>query len=396
MSMAGYLFQPHRVLLHLVISPRGSTVGLETLDDIAAIYPDGSTLLEQTKLTRLRRPPLGDVSRNLWRTLYNWKTSVVRGDVDLVRTAFQLVTNAELRAGFVRELRDTPRASQARAALIPKLRALGSRTTGDVRPLAEDVLMWSDAELLDLLERVTVVDATSAGMPAETQAEIFRHLIVTQRYEQEIYEGLLGWIDSTALRTALDGVGIWFEREAFENRFTRLLFRYSDITRIRETAERLIAVTEKERQDRRGHLFVHQLQWTGLSADDEQILEAIDAHIRSGTETTRLCREGAVTEDDFRAFDDRLVNRWKLLKRRHHALEPSASEIDQQRAGMELLAETLLHREILADQPTSEYYLTQGAYHRLADDPPALGWHPLYKEKTRNLGSGKRIDEADG
>lgn len=393
--MAGFLFQPHRALLHLASSPRGSSVGLETLDDIAVLYPHGVTLLEQTKLSSTQRPPLGDTSRNLWRSMQNWKSAVEEGLVDLDCATFHLVTNSVLSNGIVREIRDAPPTSEARRSLLAKLRDAGEQATGDVRAMAANVLAWSDAELLALIERVAVIDGTEGGAPTELRQLVFQHLAMPSRHEDEIYEGLLGWIDGAALRMALEGTPIWFTREAFENQYRRLLFRYDDVTRVRETAEQLIAVTEKERQDRRGRLFVSQLHWTGLASDDEQILEAIDAHIRSGTETTRLSREGTLSPDDFKAFDDRLITRWKLLVRRHHASAGSFSESDGERAGQALLNEIMLHREILAGQATSEYYLTQGAYHRLADDPPALGWHPQYRDKFQAWRRGNRDDEAD-
>lgn len=393
--MAGFLFQPHRALLHLATSPRRSVVGLETLDDITVLYPQGATLLEQAKLSSSQRPPLGDTSRNLWRSLQNWKSAVEQGYVNLDRAAFHLVTNSVLSNGILHELRDAPPGSAARRALLLTLREAGKKVTGDIRKMASDVLAWSDDELLALVQRVVVIDGTESGTPTELRQRVFQHLAMPSRHEDEIYEGLLGWIDSAALRMALEGTPIWFTREAFENQYRRLLFRYDDVTRVRETAEQLMAVTDKERQDRRGRLFVFQLHWTGLTDDDEQILEAIDAHIRSGTETTRLSREGTVSADDFRAFDDRLITRWKLLARKHHASVGRSSEDDGARAGQELLTETLLHREMLAGQATSEYYLTQGAYHRLADDPPALGWHPNYKDKLQLWRHVERDDEAD-
>jgi hypothetical protein len=396
MVMAGFFFQPHRVLLHLAVSPRGSVVGLETLDDVTVLFPDGVSLLEQNKLSATGRASLGDTSRNLWRSLQNWKHAVDRGDIELDRVVFHLVTNTILSDGFVRDLRDSVAAPEARRPLVARLREAGSRVPAGVAAMAADVLAWSDAELLALISRITVIDGTESGAPADSQQLVFERLALPSRHQNEIYEGLLGWIDQTALGLALKQIPIWFTREAFENQYRRLLFRYDDVTRIRETAERLVTVTEKERQARRGRLFVSQLEWTGLAADDEQILEAIDAHVRSGTETTRLAREGNVSPDDFKDFDQRLITRWKMLARKHHAVTDGVSEAAGEHAGQALLNEAMLHREMLAGQMTSEYYLTQGAYHRLADDPPAVGWHPQYKTKIQLWRRGNSTDEADG
>jgi hypothetical protein len=395
MTMAGFLFQPHRVLLHLATSPRGSVVGLETLDDIAVQFPDGLSLLEQTKLSA-SGTPLGDTSRNLWRSLQNWKHAIERGDVELDHAVFHLVTNTILPEGMVRDLRDADASPASRRPLVAKLRETGVRTPATAAAIAADVLTWSDDQLLAFISRITVIDGTESGAPAAAQQLVFERLAVPVRHQTEIYEGLLGWIDQTALRLALEQKPIWFTREAFENQYRTLLFRYEDVTRIRETAERLMLVTENERQARFGRLFVSQLEWTGLASDDEQILEAIDAHVRSGTETTRLSREGNVSPDDFKDFDQRLITRWKILARKYHptAADDGADDEIDKRAGQTLLNETMLHREMLAGQETTEYYLTQGAYHRLADDPPAVGCHPRYKAKVQLWRRRSSSDEA--
>ena len=139
---------------------------------------------------------------------------------------------------------------------------------------------------------------------------------------------------------------------------------------------------------------MRQLKWVGCSEDDDdnQILEAIDAHIRSGSEVARLSQIGVVSLGEFKAFDERLVRRWKNLKRLHIPNPVPQSENEQQTVGRELLNQVLNHREALAGQQTSEFYLTQGAYHHLADDAdelPRLGWHPHFDEKRKTLAKTK-------
>src|SRR6185312_11296506 len=137
-----------------------------------------------------------------------------------------------------------------------------------------------------------------------------------------------------------------------------------------------------------------QLQWLGLSDDDEQILEAIDDHIRSGTEAINLSRKGVVSKNDFEAFDDRLIKRWKNLKRQHTPTQLPTEEEKKQSVGKAILHNTMGYCESLAGQPTSELYLTQGAYHRLADAPPSVGWHPDYEQKINLLTEEDKQNET--
>jgi hypothetical protein len=206
-------------------------------------------------------------------------------------------------------------------------------------------------------------------------------------HADEIIQGLLGWIDEQALTKIRNKEPAWITRAAFTERYLRLLYRYQDIAFVRETEEALIQINEEDRTRRQEYVFVKQLQWVGCSESDEdnQILEAIDAHIRAGTEAARLAQMGIVSLQEFSAFEQRLLARWKQLRRSMVPRNLPQTDEEQEEIGRRLLNQTLNHREALAGQQTSEYYLTHGAYHRLADTPVQLGWHPKFDDKVKEL-----------
>ena len=85
-------------------------------------------------------------------------------------------------------------------------------------------------------------------------------------------------------------------------------------------------------------------------------------------------------------FDQNLIDRWKIIfsqfERKYKRSLKTCSDITElgEDIGFDILAETLNHREPLANQPTEQYYLTRGSYHRLANSKKLiLGWHPEYK-----------------
>jgi hypothetical protein len=393
-QMAGYLFQPERALHHLAFSARGAMVGIETLDDVSVRYQSGHEIREQDKHYVSGKTPLADRSQELWNTLLVWLEALQSENFDLIKVEFFLVTNQTLASGLAYELMQLEGSRDAAVAFVAKLREVGRNPSQTLAPISEPVLKVSDDILVALIRRVRVFDATQSVHGNALKQKVCDHLHLPTQHADEIIQGLLGWIDELVLSMIREGKPAWIDRAAFDERYLRLLHRYQDIAFVRETEEALIHVDEDDRRIRRDRLFVRQLQWVGCreDADDDQILEAIDAHIRAGSEVARLSQAGVVTLEEFRAFDRRLVKRWKALWRIHVPQTIPPADEEQQTIGRHLLNQVLNHREPLAGQPTSEFYLTQGAYHHLADDavtPAQLGWHPFYSDKMEDLTSSR-------
>lgn len=400
-QMAGYLFQPERAMYHLATSPAGAVVGIETLDDIAVLFPDGTTLLEQDKHNALARTPLAEGGKDLWNSLSIWLAAVESGDADLETTEFHLVTNRNVSAGFSAELLKRGREDKDLKTLVELLRAAGSRASESIRPIVESVLSKSDQLLADLLRKVRVVDAREGTAGAELKKKAAAALHLPPAHAEEVIHGLLGWVHDTAVELIRQRQPAWLKREAFTERYLRLVTAFQDRRFLNETAEAMIPVTAEKRQAHKRRLFVKQLLWIGVAEEDEQLVEAIDDFIRGSSERTRLAKEGIASLADFRAFEDRLVSRWRGIHRVQVAKSKAGSEEGQRGAGQAVLQETLNHREPLGGYLTQEWYLTRGAYHRLADAPsvkPRIGWHPDYghlsKLETENDTSHEPDDRS--
>jgi hypothetical protein len=172
-------------------------------------------------------------------------------------------------------------------------------------------------------------------------------------------------------------------RESFSTqlRFWQIKFQSQQL--FRETAAALVPVKDEDRKAHRNDLFVRQLLWVGIDESDEQLLDAIDDFLKSATERTRLATKGNIPPEEFRAFDERLVKRWKLIFGARARSIGGLSDAEIEGLGREILGQILEHREPLAGQQTQEFYLTTGAYHQLANEPkesPKVGWHPKYKQ----------------
>lgn len=395
-QLAGYLFQPERALFHLTVAGRGSVVGIETLDDVAVVGQRGHVILEQDKHYTSRRTPLSDRSKELWNSLHIWLSAIANEEFDLEKTEFHLVTNRIVSAGLVRDLVTLEGvASDADwQKFVKKLREAGANPTKQLKPLVEAVLRNSDKDLITFAKRIRVTDGTQGSCGGELRRQIADALHLEPASVDDVLNGLLGWIHDTTLLLIRNGKPAWFSWEDFGERYRRELFAHCDRHFFRETAKAEIPVTNEDRDKYRQNVFVKQLLWLGLPEDDEQLIEAIDDVYRSITETIRLTKKGVVTPNDFNAFDERLIEKWKALRRNHTPKPLPSDEKTLQDVGKVVLNQAMDHREMLAGQPTQEWYLTRGAFHKLADEP-RLGWHPNYQQKHAQLAKKEAKHDAD-
>lgn len=387
-QLAGFLFQPERALFHLATSPLGSVVGIETLDDVAVIQPNGLTTYEQDKHSVSAASQLADSSVGLWKTLNIWLCAVAEGEIDLDLAELQVVTNKVLTRGLAWELMQSGRENRDLIKLLAALRRAAKRVPSSTRPIASAVASRKDPELLAVLKRVRVIDGSSNSFGQDMRKELAKRLPLPPGQETDILQSLLGWIHETILELIRKGEPAWLTREAFLERYFRTVNFLQDRRFLNETAEALIFVPPEKRAAHRQRLFVTQLLWLGLPEDDDQLVEAIDDYIRSTSERIRLAKAGTATLSDFRTFEERLTGRWKNIFRKHSANLAQPEVPGQQQCGKAILYETLDHREPLGGFETQEWYLTRGAYHRLADRPsekPRVGWHPAYEQKCKDL-----------
>jgi len=386
-QLAGYLFQPERALFHLATGGSGTVVGIETLDDVSVLDGKGRIIREQDKHYTSDRIPLADRSKEFWNSLSIWLAAIDSGEVDdLEKAEFHLVTNKIVSTGLAHEIIKLQKFSLDSdwRKFVKKLRAAGINPPKGLISIVQSVLRHSDDTLITFAKRIRVTDGGLGSSGESLRETIADALLLNASDADDVLKGLLGWIHDTTLLLIRQRKPAWFSREDFAERYRRELFAHGDRQFFRETAAAEIPVTDEERARYRQNLFVKQLLWLGLSEGDEQLIEAIDDVYRSVSETVRLTKKGVVTPKDFQAFDDRLVIKWKSLRR---AYAPKPMPVDEkalQKVGETVLNHAMEHREKLAGQETQEWYLTRGAFHKLADEP-RLGWHPDYEKKCNQV-----------
>lgn len=385
---AGYLFQPERALYWLAECPRGSSVGIETEDDVVVRHADGTAVHEQQKSTvQADGAPFGDRSIDLWKTLSIWVDAVRSGEIVLPKTSLYLTTNAALPDCIVKRL---GRPDRKVDALITELRAAGVDSPTTFSKKVSNVLAASDSLLAQLLERIKVADATdaTAGDALRNKVAGLLHLSDAQPWD-DLLHALGGWVHAEALRAWRSQRPAVITRSAFDTQLNRLQVVHHQGARRARPAHQ-IPVTTAQIDELRDSTFVKQLHAVDVLNGDELIDDSIQDFVRFGIEQFRLSGAGDLTRADVEAFDENLERRWKEHCRRHHGGSQS-TVTDRQccDAGYQVLLAAMEHREPLAGV-TQEPYMTTGGFHRLAD-VVRIWWHPKWKVLSEEANDSSEI-----
>ena len=265
-QLAGYFFQAERALFRLATGSRGTVVGIETLDDVAAIDRHGQTTLEQDKHYTSERAPLADRSKEFWNTLSIWLTAIDAEEVELEKTEFHFVTNKAVSAGLVHDLIKLQKfPDDARLAeFVTKLRKAGASPPKHLKPIVESVLCRSDESLLSLANQIRVTDAGLGSCGEGLRETIADALHLDAANAPDVLNGLLGWLHDTTLLLLRSGRPAWFSWEDFCERYRRELFAHTDKSFFKERAAAEIPVTDEHRATYRERLFLKQLLWLGI------------------------------------------------------------------------------------------------------------------------------------
>ena len=371
-TAAGFLFQFRRAVQILASESGDFTLGIETLDDLSIVDKQGNVTLEQDKFTsRKSGGVFSDASHNLLNTLSTWLEALLRGEISTDKCKCLLVTNTICSDGLVRRRADAKN-QQAAENCLNEVRSLGSSTSDKKR--IYDLLNREEGEFLfcKLCINIELVDGS------ETSFEnAYGCLQIPSAYEAHriaIFEKIVGWLNNLALETWGRGEKLFVSKLSFTNQLYATLDNLKRERR-RELPAYKISLNTDQIEKSRDSTFVRQIAL--VSDDEDQQTDAIKDYLRCIIEKCRLSKDGVITSEDWTDFTERLKGRWKSIFSRNNRLykEPERD------IGFRTMSEVLdpESKEVLAGEPITQQYLTNGSYHRLSDEK-TIGWHPRYQE----------------
>lgn len=380
--VSGVVLQFERALFHLANAGAGESVAVECVDDVSRHREDQTLLQEQDKKTLKRsNSTLGDRSTDLWRTLQIWVQGIHESNQPSLQ--YLLVTNARPKGSVVDAMRRGPSDPERATAIVTALRASGRvrrSNVGDAAPskiqtMIDDVLLASDTVLLDLANRIELVeDYDSTAQRPDIAAKLGLHPDIERDI---VLDATMGWIVER-LKAAWDRgePGVITKDECL--RYVGNIQARQIRRRWMPRPPREVPVTDQEIESARGRPFVDQI--VRINLQEDEILQAIEHWAQFNSERYRLALTGDIPREEWEDRAERLRLRWQQIDRQAAHSHRDAAAVDR---GYQVYSETTYHHhEDLAGNPCRELYMTAGHYHRLADDARVC-WHPDYRPIDR-------------
>lgn len=369
---AGYILQLDRALHHLATATSiEDVIAVEHFDDVAVLREGKLIVAEQDKNTsNPSAKVLNDRSKALWRTLQIWlQLREMPEGRDCKRHL--LFVNQWMPTPIATLLRDRVVENTPTIDIVATLRAAGvKRGKSKVDALIADVLTRTDAALSSLIEAIEIVESDD---PASSRSVLANGLGLHPLADTEaIIDGLLGWL-TTKVRTD------WSERRAALISRQEVLLHSHALQDLQKKSRFLprasgdVAVSSTEREHALTRNFVGHLG--RISAEQEDVLQAVDHFLKFNIEKHRLVRSGDIPSSEWSNRSSRLQERWKniMRRRKREMTGASASAI-----GLGVLADTTYeHRENLDGHTCDELYMTSGNYHRMAETDE-IWWDPSF------------------
>jgi hypothetical protein len=370
-QLSAYLLQLERALYLLSTAQAGVSVAVEQVDDVSVSRHGKTEQQEQNKNTISKdREILGDRSKALWRTLQIWLDQRRRGGSACDR--YLLVTNTTPSTSIASLIRGLPDNPEKVDDLLKALRAEGARkSTAKVQKIIEDVLRSTDDDLKNILSRTEIVDDFSFARSREIIANGLA--IHPQSDRDAIVDGLLGWLAQALRSMWQSGAPGIVSREACI-RQCRALEEIQARHRLLPRPASDVIVRDNDRELNLSRPFVNHL--LRISAEEEDVLQAIDHFVQFNIEKHRLTANGDIPLREWSDRGRRLRERWanivRIARRRN-------KDAPKDELGCRILEDTTYtHCEPLYGEPCTELYMTSGHYHRLVDDDE-VWWDPTYE-----------------
>jgi C-terminal domain 7 of the ABC-three component (ABC-3C) systems len=383
-SAIGYLYQCRLALLLLLAKPVHSdiVVSLEVLDDVA--FEEAGTPIEliQVKHSIKSVCDLSDVSPRLWKTLRIWSEQVKNNEVDLNRTALNLLTTGialpETAAFY---LQDQNRNELKAEELILRAAAKSRNQENAAGIAAFNAL--SAEQRRELLARIHILPQTPNIVELETQLLAEFQNAATSNAVRSFVGLIEGWWLSRVIKQLM-GVGQPISRIDLQ----------LTIDDVREQLKRdnlpaldvQIENPPDESVSKMNEVYVEQLRLINLGLP--VIRSAVSDYLKSSAARSQWIREQLISTRELGTYFDELISEWSS---RFHfqrgKLTVGCDDGTKIRCGQQVF-ENVQHTLTIPLRNRSEGYLMRGAYHELADDLK-VGWHPEYEVALQRKGGKK-------
>jgi hypothetical protein len=367
-QLLGYGLQYTRMLMLLLESDQNTVVSLEVFEDVGAQGPSG-TVASQTK-SSTGGNPVSNKAVPFWKTLGNWIDAIEKRQLPLEGTVFELYVFGDFEGEIVQLFSKAMTESDAKNA-VQKAKTLLFDT-----PIPEHVarvLGATESVLLPLLSRFRYRHGSRVS--EQDVKELFDKLLIPATLLDSVMKHAVGWVKTEVDRLLERAEPAFISVSRFRTEMTSYVASLSLSAVLKDLAGPALQTDIEQNRARR---YVWQLKL--ISAQDGRILGAISAYLRASSNRVEWGRRGMVHSQSLEDYAERLTNYWENSRIQCELLLDNKEAIKQ---GQYLLAECMKFSQPLQGMSVPHDF-AEGCFHALADEL-VIGWHPNYKELTKDL-----------
>ncbi|WP_120004371.1 ABC-three component system protein [Nesterenkonia muleiensis] len=391
-SALGYQYQADYCLYALLKDGGpGRSVSLELHDDVAWDREGTAEEKLQIKHAIHGKGGLGDMSREMWKTIKAWLDDGQADNSD--GPALKLVSTGTAQEGSAAYLLKDLDTRDAAAAASKLRTAIDQSKTKDVAMLAafDAFSKLGTAAQNTFVSRITVVDAepTVADVAAAVKERIWTHLPAEQSKHDLFLEQLWGWWRGRVVEMLTfryfpqdDTLRQSVNSADLTSKLIQLTVAFSD-QGLPEFPEFDVADDDEILSGLGREVFVHQLSF--VRTHDRVVRRAIVDYYRATHSEVKWLERDFLRGDDIQRYERKLREAWDVLfGLMLSGLPASASEHDEAEAGRKLLQDVLTKQPIRIRDHVDQDFYYRGKHHMMAQGSD-LGWHPNFKTKVEEL-----------
>jgi hypothetical protein len=392
---AGYHFQIQRALLSLIAGDDGTSVAIETLDDVV-VEGDAGGVRDFEQLKHSIQPgSLTDRSRPLWKALNAWMDLVDNGTLNDVGKLVLVATDrapddsaaALLRSDEARSVADAERRLAAVAAEEP-----GAQDTVAIRARFRTMDARARGQLMAKIE---VRDGTAGIGDFRSQLrETLGPFALPSSGVDEFLDKLVGWWERRAVDLLLRRRGS-VTRDEVVDEVVRLRDQYGDRTLPAPDPALAAELTDVLLAAYADAPFVQQLQLIAMR--DERVQLAVRDYHRAYAQRSRWLEQGVLAPAELQEWEQRLFDEWEHAWQRMLDTLPDPAEDPVQVAAGKQLYGDMEQSSLSPLRDGRDRFLHVGTINGMADIT-RIGWHPDFKARVRQVVgaavAGSGTDEA--
>ncbi len=363
----GYSIQPTRQCLRLLLAPAGSVVALEVLDDIDVIQPDKQVIAEQAK-SGLVTNPISDWSIDLWKTFANWIDAIEKGLLELSDTSFHLYIVQKKKGELADKLKyaHTPEIALNVVAEI-KARYETEKPAG-CKIYVEKFLSYEPEKLGQLICQFDYEAGDSD--PIKPIVDYLR-ATVPNVFLENACVAAIGWVKTRTDELIGAGKHPGIKRDDFSDWLSTFCsaINYDHLLTYSAPPPQ---TSDVESSIPEFPVMMRQLDLIERGYRDK--VKAMTDYMQTKATKIKWAEKGLIIEDQFKDFEDRLLNHWELSSIKLKS-QIALTEIDK---GQALYLECSLLAPKINGKEIPEHF-TNGTFQYLSNDQ-IIGWHPKYKE----------------